>query len=398
MRIQKHKDDCCGCTACASACPRQAITMKPDALGFLYPEIDEDRCIDCGRCVKVCAFRPDYDTPFRLQDGILAFAGRHHDPAEVEKSQSGAAFVALSDYILGHGGAVYGVGYAEGFTPVHKRATTAQERDEFRGSKYVQSNMAGILAQIKEDLKAGRMVMFTGTPCQTAAVSSFFGKSPLRQQLFLMDIICHGVAAPAVWKDYVNFLESHHQPLAAVNFRDKKYGGWHYGDETFTYTNGTTQIYHYHFYSLINLRYSCYHCHFTNYRRTSDITVSDFWGVEKSCAAHLGEDNKGCSLFLVNTQKGQEWFNQAKHELDYLPVPLDQTGQLHLRQPAIMDKRRAAFERDYAARGFAFVRKKYGEVGINYYKAWTKRKIAKWIYLPIAKPILMALKIKYNKK
>lgn len=392
MRIEKHKNDCCGCAACASICPRKAITMKPDALGFLYPVVDESLCIDCGRCVKVCSFKNNYDTPFRL-DAIKAYAGRHRDLKQVNKSQSGAAFVVLSDYILAQGGVVYGVGYEDKFSPVHKRATTVEERDEFRGSKYVQSDMTGIIPQIKQDLKDGKLVMFTGTACQVSAVSAYFGKSSLRERLFLMDIVCHGVAAPYVWRDYIDFLESNGQKLASVNFRDKRYGGWHYGEETFTYVNGCTQFYHYHFYSLINLRYSCYQCPYTNYKRTSDITVADFWGVEKSCAADLGVDNKGCSLFLVNTDKGVIWFDKAKDTLEYLPVPIEQTSQLHLRVPSVMHKDRAKFENDYATKGFAYVRKKYGEVGINYYKAMFKRKIVKWIY-PLAKPILAVLRNK----
>lgn len=392
MRIQKHKDDCCGCTACASICPRQAITMKPDALGFLYPVVDESLCIDCGRCVKVCSFKKEYDTPFRL-DEIKAYAGRHKDLKQVDKSQSGAAFVVLSDYILAQGGVVYGVGYKDKFRPVYKRATTVEERDEFRGSKYVQSDMTGIIPQIKQDLKDGKLVMFTGTACQVSAVSSYFGKSLLRERLFLMDIVCHGVAAPYVWRDYIDFLESNGQKLTSVNFRDKRYGGWHYGEETFTYENGCTLFYHYHFYSLINLRYSCYQCPYTNYKRTSDITVADFWGIENSCAVDLGVDNKGCSLFLVNTDKGVIWFDKAKDTLEYLPVPIEQTSQLHLRVPSEMHKHRAIFEHDYATKGFAYVRKKYGEVGINYYKAMLKRKIVKWVY-PLAKPILEVLRNK----
>lgn len=142
---------------------------------------------------------------------------------------------------------MYGVGYEDKFSPVHKRATTVEERDEFRGSKYVQSDMTGIIPQIKQDLKDGRLVMFTGTACQVSAVSAYFGKSSLRERLFLMDIVCHGVAAPYVWRDYIDFLESNGQKLASVNFRDKRYGGWHYGDETFTYVDGSTHVYHYHF-------------------------------------------------------------------------------------------------------------------------------------------------------
>lgn len=393
MRINKHKNDCCGCTACASACPKQAITMKPDAFGFLYPEVDDELCIDCGKCVKVCSFNEDYETPFKL-DSIKIYGGKHNNTKQVEKSQSGAAFVALSDYILSEGGVVYGVGYEDNFRVVYKRSTTPEERDEFRGSKYVQSDMSGILPQVKADLKEGRLVMFSGTPCQVSAVASYIGKGVLREKLFLMDIICHGVPGPFLWRDYQDFLKKKEkQKLIAVNFRDKKYGGWHSSMESFTFEDGNTRTYTYRFYEPISFRYSCFQCPYTNYRRTSDITVSDFWGVEKSKAAQLGADNKGCSLFLVNTAKGEKWFYKIKTELEYMPVSLQESWQLHLQQPSKQDKKRSQFEKDYIEHGFAYVRKKYGDVGLNHYIGLIKKKLFKVIY-PIAIPFVRYVRSK----
>lgn len=365
MRIDKHKDDCCGCTLCSAVCPKQAITMKPDPMGFLYPEIDDALCIDCGKCARYCNFKEDYETPFLIEKP-LAFGGRHKNLAEVAKSQSGAAFVVLSDYILSQGGVVYGVGYKDFFRAAHKRATTIEERDEFRGSKYVQSDMTDIFEQVKADLVDGKKVMFTGTPCQVAAVASYIGNKELRNNLFLMDIVCHGVPGPFMWRDYLHFLESKEkQKLTSVNFRDKKYKGWHAHVESFTFEHTYTYTYTYLFYSHINLRYSCGKCPYTNFRRISDITVSDFWGVEKSKAARLGADNKGCSLFLVNTEKGRIWFDAIRDELDSIPVGLDECIQPQLLHPAQLHKKRDKFEEDYVKHGFAYVRRKYGNVGIN---------------------------------
>lgn len=367
MRIDKHKDDCCGCTLCSTVCPKQAITMKPDVMGFLYPDIDETKCIDCGKCVRFCNFKEDYKTAFAF-DKPIAYGGRHKNLKEVAKSQSGAAFVALSDYILAEGGIVYGVGYKDFFRAAHKRATTYEERDEFRGSKYVQSDMTGIYELIKADLIDGKKVLFSGTPCQVAAVASFIGDKELRNNLFLMDIICHGVPGPFMWRDYLRFLESKEkQKLTSVNFRDKKYKGWHASVESFTFehTNIHTKVYNDFFYRQINLRYSCGKCPYTNFRRVSDITVSDFWGVEKSKAANLGTDNKGCSLFLVNTEKGKRWFDSVKSELDFVPVDLGECVQPQLLHPAKLHKKRDKFEEDYVKFGFAYVRRKYGNVGIN---------------------------------
>ena len=365
MKINKHKDDCCGCTLCSTVCPKQAITMKPDVMGFLYPDIEDSKCIDCGKCVRFCNFKEDYKTPFAL-DKPIAYGGRHKSLDEVAKSQSGAAFVVLSDYILSQGGVVYGVGYKDFFRAAHKRAATIEERDEFRGSKYVQSDMSGIYEQVKADLQEGRKVMFTGTPCQVAAVASYIGDKELRANLFLMDIVCHGVPGPFMWRDYLHFLESkENQKLTSVNFRDKKYKGWHAHVESFTFEHTYTYTYTYLFYSHINLRYSCGQCPYTNFRRVSDVTVSDFWGVEKSKAARLGADNKGCSLFLVNTEKGKLWFDSVKPSLDFIAVDLDECIQPQLLHPAKLHKKRNKFEEDFTKYGFAYVRRKYGNVGIN---------------------------------
>ena len=124
-----NKADCCGCTACASVCAHHAISMEPDAMGFLYPKIDTDKCTECGLCEKVCAFNPNYDKSLNLSEPQI-YAARHKDIHEIETSRSGAAFIAISDYVLEQGGVVYGAGYAERFRVVHKRATNKEERNE----------------------------------------------------------------------------------------------------------------------------------------------------------------------------------------------------------------------------------------------------------------------------
>ena len=233
IRIE-HPEDCCGCTACASICSHDAISMKPDTLGFLYPEVDMEKCVDCGLCEKVCAFNDNYDTSLNLSQPDV-YAARHKNMKEIEASQSGAAFVALSDWILEQGGVVYGAGYSEHFRVVHKRATTKKERDEFRGSKYVQSDLNIVFRQVKDDLKMGLLVLFSGTPCQTAGLSSYIG-GRLRDNLYLMDIVCHGVPGPFVWKDYLRYLEQKEKmSITAVNFRDKSKAGWRSHVESFIF-------------------------------------------------------------------------------------------------------------------------------------------------------------------
>ena len=189
---------CCGCTACANICAHHAITMVPDALGFVYPKVDKSKCVDCGLCEKVCSFHVGYNVKDNFQYPI-AIGARHKDISEIEKSRSGATFVAVSDYILENGGIVYGVGYKEHFRICHKRATTKEQRDEFRGSKYVQSDLKGIFPQIKQDLKDVYIVLFTGTPCQTSGLKSYIGKS-LNKNLYLIDVVLSGKIIFDSWK------------------------------------------------------------------------------------------------------------------------------------------------------------------------------------------------------
>lgn len=366
IRIE-HPEDCCGCTACASICPHNAISMKPDTLGFLYPEVDTEKCVDCGLCEKVCAFNDDYDTSLNLPQPDV-YAARHKSMKEIEASQSGAAFVALSDWILEQGGVVYGAGYTDRFRVVHKRATTKKERDEFRGSKYVQSDLNIVFRQVKDDLKRGLLVLFSGTPCQTAALASYIGRR-LRDNLYLMDIVCHGVPGPFVWRDYLQYLEGKEKlPLTAVNFRDKSKSGWRSHVESFCFagTYTYTYTYTYLFYTHINLRYSCGVCHYTNLKRSSDITVGDCWGVEKTKAIRLGMDNKGCSLFLINTPKGKKWFDSIKDSLDYMPVNISECLQPNLIHPSRLHPKRRQYEEDYRKNGFVYVMKKYGNQGWRY--------------------------------
>lgn len=356
--------DCCGCTACASICAHDAITMKPDALGFLYPEVDKEKCVDCGLCEKVCAFNDHYDTSLNLEKP-LAYGARHKDMNEVETSRSGAAFIAISDYILEQGGVVYGAGYTDHFRVVHKRATTKEERDEFKGSKYVQSDMTGVFRQVKKDLRDGLMVLFSGTPCQTSGLNSYVGKK-LRENLFLVDIVCHGVPSPFMWRDYIAYLEKKQgSPIVWVNFRDKQKYGWAAHHETFKFKNGGGKMsFTFLFYKHVMLRRSCQKCKYCNLKRPSDISLADFWGW-KNTDQDINADDKGLSLVFLNTEKGKILFEKVRERMITIPAELDNCMQPNLKHPTIFDSRRNKFEQDYKNKGFEYVFKKYGENSLN---------------------------------
>lgn len=357
----KDKADCCGCTACASICPQNAILMEPDVLGFKYPKIDLAKCIDCGLCEKVCAFNENYDKSQNL-DKPDVYAARHKNMHEIETSRSGAAFIAISDYVLENGGIVYGVGYKGHFVVTHKRATTKEERNEFKCSKYVQSDLDGIFSQVRNDLKIGKTVLFSGTPCQTAGLNSFIDKK-LRENLILVDIVCHGVPSPYIWRDYLAYLEKKQcAEIIEVNFRDKQRFGWasHYESYKFPQSTIITTKFTYLFFSHLMSRESCGKCHYANTIRPSDITIGDFWGWEKT-DSQFNKDNKGCSLIFINTIKGRNIFNLIKQDLNIIPAQLSNCLQPNLQHPSTTNPKRMIFEHKYAEKGFEYVMKKFGK-------------------------------------
>ena len=363
----KDKADCCGCTACASICPKDAITMEPDTLGFKYPKVDLSKCIDCGLCEKVCEFNDNYDNSLNIKEPEI-YAARHKDIHEIETSRSGAAFIAISDYILGNGGIVYGVGYKDHFKVSHQRATTKEERNEFKGSKYVQSDLDGIFRQVKEDLKQGNTVLFSGTPCQTAGLNSYIGKK-LRKNLILVDIVCHGVPSPYIWRDYLAYIEKKYKSkVVKVDFRDKSRIGWAGHIESFVFENKNKvelDIFKYLFGKNIMLRSSCSSCVFTNFTRPSDLTIGDYWGWEK-ISKEFNNDNKGCSLLLINTIKGQNLLNKISNNLFLIKSDKEKSIQPNLEKPTVFDKKNAGFIIDFQQKGFKYVAKKYGNIGWKY--------------------------------
>lgn len=348
------KRDCSGCTACYAICGRHAIEMREDPLGFKYPVVDTEKCVECGLCDKVCAFNDIYSTPDNL-DRPIALGGRHKDIEEVDKSRSGGIFAALSDAVLSEGGVIYGAGYDSSFRVIHKRATDPSERDELRGSKYVQSDIGNIFLQVESDIKANRKVLFSGTPCQTAGLSSFLRLRKVNcDRLLICDIVCHGVPSPYIWRDYLKYIQKkERQKIIDVNFRDKLRFGWSAHKESFKLENKyiSTCTYTNAYFQHIMIRRSCEVCHYTNLRRTGDITLADFWGWEKS-NPDMNKDDKGISLILVNTNKGARHIEQIKNKILSFPVNIEQALQPNLQSPSSVHPGREQFEKDYERFGF----------------------------------------------
>lgn len=367
MIIINDKRDCSGCSACYAICSKHAIEMKEDSLGFKYPVVDPDKCVECGLCNKVCAFNDGYSTPNNY-DRPLAVGARHKDIEEVDKSRSGGIFAALSDAVLSEGGVIYGAGFDSSFRVIHKRAASSVERDELRGSKYVQSDMGDIFRQVESDLKSSRKVLFSGTPCQTAGLASFLRLRKVNcDRLFICDIVCHGVPSPKIWHDYLQHIQKKEgQKIIGVNFRDKQRFGWTAHRESFRLEDNSICSYTYTFYQHIMFRRSCEDCHYANLRRTGDITLADFWGWEKS-HPDINKDDKGLSLILINTDKGARYMEEIKNRIYSFPVIIKDAIQPNLQHPTVAHSKRKQFENDYERFGFKKTMTRHALMGWKYY-------------------------------
>lgn len=356
--------DCSGCTACASVCPHRAIAMRADEKGFLYPEVDAARCTGCGLCEAACPFHEHYGR-YGNYDRPRYYAMRCLDRGQLAKSQSGGAFYLLSEAVLAKGGVVYGASFGDAFRVEHHRAQTADVRDRMRGSKYVQSDLTGVFAQVKADIRGGRKVLFSGTPCQVAGLWAFFGR---RQPdgLVTVDLLCHGVASPLFWHKYLIMIEAMKgHDITEVRMRDKAYG-WLSSDETYVFANGR-RLHKNTFYSLYYngfiSRESCFRCPFANERRIGDLSIGDYHGWNQGHDRFT--DNTGMSLVLVNSDKGQVLLDEVRKGKDVFcePTDINPADHVALSRPAEKSDRYDDFWRDFLRRGAKYVCKRYGDMG-----------------------------------
>ncbi len=320
----ERKEQCAGCYACAVACPAGCITMQQDREGFRYPAIDTQRCISCGLCQKVCPVLGEHPANEILE----AYAAINRDEAIRQESSSGGVFTLLAQSVLDRGGVVFGAAFSEDFRSVeHIAVTTAEQLGKLRGSKYVQSRIGTAYEQAQELLKQDTPVLFTGTPCQIAGLYAYLRKP--YPSLITQDLICHGVPSPLVWEKYV---ESREQcaggKTAGAAFRNKERGWRQYAlkmdfDNRAHYSAATKQdLYLRAFVENSTLRPSCYSCAFKGTARVSDITLADFWGIEKVLPEM--DDDRGISLVLLNTAKGQECFQKLLPQLRCCPTAVQQ--------------------------------------------------------------------------
>ena len=340
-----ERAQCCGCFACMDACPQKAITMQRDKEGFCYPKIQQRSCVECGGCEKACPWKGEEN-----KEELRKFFGvQAKEDALRRTSTSGGVFPVLAEHILQLGGVIYGAGFDDSMRLAHQRADDREKLARLTQTKYIQSDLAGVYQMIGYDLRNRRNVLFVGTPCQTEAVRKLFGTA--YPQLILVDLICYGVPSPGIWEDYVRYLEKKHGgKLNAFYFRDKRERN---NGHTISYQiDGKEFVSKYGkdpFIAMFNsnciLRPSCHECKFSTLRRNSDITIGDFWGIEKK--APDMDDGMGTSLVILHTHKAAQLWDAVQDRFHSIECAEHEALQPRLISPTAASKKRGLFFKLY---------------------------------------------------
>lgn len=354
------RDLCTGCAACFNACGVKAISLQPDEEGFLLPAIDPAKCVQCGRCAAVC---PQLNPPDVPHDRKIVLACWNKDNTVRKESTSGGAFSALATSVLERGGVVYGAAFDPFPLVRHIAIERETELFRFRGSKYVQSEIGTAFSDIRELLRNGRTVLFSGTPCQVAGLYGFLG-SRHEGQLFTIDVVCHGTPSPSVFASYASWVEKgvakeQEGPITEYRFRDKA-RGWHLHETEIVFENGSRirqRPYENPFFNgflkHLYLRPSCSQCRYSNPDHPADITMADFWGYAGQSKIDR-DDGLGVSAIIVNSANGQKLFDDASRKLESFHRTLADVvrGNQALQTPSSPSPRRNSFWTKYLQRGF----------------------------------------------
>lgn len=318
--------NCTGCHACANICPKNCISMKETVEGFLYPQIHQSQCIECGQCVKVCPIISWSE----VSKSTVAIAVKNKYDEERNRSTSGGVFPLLAKYVLSQKGIVAGAAYDDNFVVRHIFIESTDQIHLLQGAKYSQSRIGDSFAKIRKLLQSGRMVLFSGTPCQCAGLMNYLGKN--YKNLIITDLICHGVPSPKAWQAYIDYRsnkENNGIRPQGINMRSKASGWSRYAYSTeFDYGNGhITRIHNSQdlfmkiFVGNLCLRDSCSNCVAKGTERCSDFTLGDYWGVWNQHPEI--DDDKGVSIVFVHTEKGKKILEILQDQMEYIEVDID---------------------------------------------------------------------------
>ncbi len=320
----KNMDKCYGCFACSNICPKNCIELKQNAEGFFMPEVDMDKCIDCGLCDRVCLIEKEQQSYLPNHDSPQCFYGHCSSDDERKKSASGGLSNSISKKIINNNGVVFGV-VGKWFEDVHHiKADTNEGLIAICGSKNIQSRVGKSYVQAKKELQSGKQVLFTGTPCQIAALYSFLGKE--YENLFTADLVCHGVPSQKVLKAYISQIEQKNGKKVVKFGRDEtfqyvpvQYIAW-FDDGTYEILMPENSFYRKAFLSNLMQRKSCTDCAFSKLPRIADITMGDVMFNVDTPKEQLDPNNLGVSLFTVNSKKGQQLLNMIQDDFKYYPM------------------------------------------------------------------------------
>lgn len=377
----QSKEKCCGCGACMNACPRHAISMWEDEYGFIYPQIDESLCIGCGKCRQVCAFQN-----IKTENYVIkTYAAVTKDKDVIVHSASGGIFATLANEWVDNGGVVYGAAFNSEWGVHHISAVNREEILKLQGSKYTQSSTEHTFQEVKQLLQEGKKVLYSGTPCQIAGLYGYLGKQD--EGLATIDIVCHGVPSNRMFQEYLKLIEQQKGgQVIGFNFRDKNNGWAKNGKAKLDFGEKKVDIsiwesassYLFYFSNSWICRESCYNCPYACGHRPADLTLGDYWGIEREHPEYLGKgglkESEGISLVLVNTKNGQEFLERNRKSLELRESDFSKAFErnMQLRQPSESGRRDEILELYWKGGWRAVDNEFHKNIGVRKYSSQIK--------------------------
>ncbi|MFA5479238.1 MAG: Coenzyme F420 hydrogenase/dehydrogenase, beta subunit C-terminal domain [Candidatus Muiribacteriota bacterium] len=360
FKNSNEKEKCTGCNSCGNICPTSAIIQKIDSDGFFYPDIDLNKCIKCNKCIEICPENFNKNKQCKVKK---VYAGYTLDSNTLFTSTSGGLFSVLAINILKNNGIVFGAAFDNSLNLNHININNSKELSLLKGSKYIQSSINLCFTEAKKALDNNKKILFSGTPCQISGLKSFLNKS--YDNLFTIDLICHGVPSFLLFKQYINYIENKiKQKISFIEFRNKK-TGWNnssikiFSGNKFKRWKKSNDSFSIAFGSRLCLRPCCYKCNYSNLDREGDITLGDFWKIEQF--SNNFSTDKGTSLVLLNSQKGIDLFDTVKNSLFYEESKLEYAlkVQPRLKSPSQYNILRPTFLNDLKSLNYKQIIKKY---------------------------------------
>lgn len=359
----KNKKDCCACGACLNVCPKDAISMNEDESGFLYPQIDDTKCINCKMCQKVCAYQNKEEKNVPLRTWVAV----SKDEETLKKSSSGGAFYTLAKSVVEQGGCAVGAAFDNNFNVHHILAENFDDLHKVQGSKYTQSDTELIFREVKKKLVSGKIVLFSGCPCQVAGLKSYLGKE--YDNLITIDLICHGVPSNKMFKDYIDILKKN-KDICEFNFRDKSFGWGIYSsvinsNDKKSRVYSSTSSYMYYFLNGVIYRENCYSCKYACKNRPGDLTIGDYWGIEREHPELIEgkkiDDFKGVSVVIANTQRGIKFVDDNAGLFKLFDSTFEKASRYNtqLNEPTKYDLRRVDIIEMYKNGGYSAIEKNF---------------------------------------